>query len=288
MKKVIFDLETTGADKSKDRIVQMGIHMFEEKGNVSRVILSKTKLYNPEMPISEAAFNAHGITDKMVKNAELFRNDAKKLKKIFEDSELIGYNIIQFDIPVLMAEFERAGVELNLSGKVVDVMKLETLLHPRTLGAVYKRYTGQDMKNAHDAMGDIKATEVILQHQMLKIKNEGFNRDELMEGAGIPPNAADFFGKFKFDDQGYLVYNFGKHLNKRVLLNEETRTYATWILGESFPSQVKKFLQDELKKDVAAQFKKPEPKKESFHPVIKPKLKQQEFTFGEPEDDLPF
>mgnify|MGYP001610290150 CR=1 FL=1 len=80
MKKVIFDVETTGADKSKDRIIQIGIHMFEDDGKKHRVLLSKSKLYNPEMPISEEAFKTHGISDKMVKKAELFRNDAKKLK----------------------------------------------------------------------------------------------------------------------------------------------------------------------------------------------------------------
>jgi len=301
MKKVIFDIETTGADKAKDRIVQLAIHCFDEDG---KVLLSKSKLYNPEMPISQAALDTHGITDKMVKNAPLFSDDAKKLKKIFEDSELIGYNIIQFDIPILMAEFDRVGVELNLSGKVIDVMKLETAVNPRTLGAVYKRYTGEEMENAHDAMSDVKATEIILQYQLEKIREEDFDFDKVMEQCGIPPGAADFFGKLVYDDEGFLVYKFGKHLNKRVLFDAETRQYADWVLEpkQNFPAQVKKLLKDELKKDVAAQFKRPgkgfevitpSGKFNKFNTPKEDKIsfkpgKQTDMDFDEPIDDLPF
>src|SRR5882724_3131626 len=138
MKRVIFDCETTGADKATDRIVQLTIKIVDEKG---KVVLSKTKIYNPGIPISPAATKTHGITDDMVKNAPTFKEDAPKLKKIFEDSVLVGYNIIQFDIPILMAEFDRAGYDLDLSGEVIDVMRLETALSPRTLSAVYERYT---------------------------------------------------------------------------------------------------------------------------------------------------
>jgi len=285
MKKVIFDIETTGADKSKDRIVQLAIHCFDEKG---KVLLSKSKLYNPEIPISKAAEDTHHITDKMVKDEPLFSDDAKKLKKIFEDSVLIGYNIIQFDIPILMAEFDRAGVELNLSGEVIDVMRLETALNPRTLGAVYKRYTGEEIENAHDAMGDVKATEIILQHQMTKIKLEDHDLDKMMEACGIPPGSADFFGKFKYDDQGFLVYAFGKHVNHRVLESADTRKYADWMLGEAFPAQVKKLIKEELKKDVASQFKKAEVKKETPGAFSFKGGKQGEMDFDGPDDDLPF
>lgn len=293
MKKVIFDIETTGPDKAKDRIVQLAIHMFDEDG---KVLLSKSKLYNPEMLISKAAEETHGISNKMVKNAELFSDDAKKLKKIFEDSELIGYNILQFDIPILMAEFDRAGVDLVLSGEVIDVMKLETALNPRTLGAVYKRYTGKDMENAHDAMGDVQAIGIVLQHQLKKIQEEGHNFEDMMKACGIPEGAADFFGKFKYDDEGFLVYNFGKHLNKRVLHDGDTKKYADWMLGEAFPAQVKQLLKEELKKDVAAQFKKhTEPVKQVkgtkaslSGPISFKPSKQGEMDFDLPEDDLPF
>lgn len=298
MKNVIFDIETTGADKAKDRIVQLAIHMFDEDG---KVLLSKSRLYNPEMPISKTAQDTHGITDEMVKDAPTFAEDAKNLKKVFEDSVLIGYNIIQFDIPILMAEFDRAGVDLEISGEVIDVMRLETALNPRTLGAVYKRYTGTEMKNAHDAMSDVKATEVILQHQLFKITNEGLNKEEMMTACGIPPNAADMFGKFTYGENGELLYNFGKHLGLPVLKNDDTKQYASWMLTQSFPAQVKKILQAELKKDVAAQFKKAKPAlKKGFtaKPVIKETSgdtfkistvgRQSEMEFDGPDDDLPF
>lgn len=258
MKDVIFDIESTGPDKSKDRIIQLAIKLVDDNG---KVLLNKSKMYNPGMPISPAATETHGITDAMVKNAPSFKEDAKKLKTIFEDSVLIGYNLINFDIPMLMCEFERAGVELNLSGKVIDVMRLETALNPRTLSAVYERYTGKQLDGAHDAMNDVLATEVILGYQKDRIRYHKLNKEELMAACGVPENAADFFGKFVYDDQKNLVYNFGKHINLRVLENADTRKYASWMLGESFPGQVKKLIQDELKKDITAQFKRNVPAK---------------------------
>ena len=311
MKKCFFDIETTSANKETCGIVQLAIHLVDEQGNI---LLSKSKLYNPGVPMEQSAIDVTGITDKMLKNAPTFEEDAKQLKKIFENSELIGYNIIAFDIPILMRHFDRAGVSLELSGQVIDVMKLETALNPRTLGAVYKRYTGEEMENAHDAMGDVKATSVILQHQLERIMNDDMDLDKMMEAAGIPPGSADFFGKFRYDDEGFLVYNFGKHLNRRILADSDTRKYADWMLGEAFPGQVKKLIKEELKKDVASQFKKADKSetKGDYYTVTQEmirdhnrtgksfdklqsektgfsfKSKQGEMDFDLPDDDLPF
>lgn len=216
-------------------------------------------MYNPKMPISAHATAVHKITDEMVSNCPEFSEDAKKLKKIFEDSVLIVYNGLKFDIPMLLAEFERAGITLDLSGEVIDVMLLETTLNPRTLSAVYKRYTDEDLEDAHDATADVEATRTVLKHQMLAIKNRKLDKNEIMKTCGVPEGGADFFGKLKYLDDGRLAFNFGKHKDLAILLNDDTKQYANWILTQNFPTQVKKLLQDELKKDVAKQFKKKTP-----------------------------
>lgn len=269
MKKVFFDLETTSAKKDECRIIQVGITQLDEKGNV---LISKSKMYKPDVPITPEATAAHGITDEMVKDCPSFYDDCKKLKKIFEDAVLVGYNIIVFDIPVLMSEFDRAGVELNLSGHFIDVMKLETILQPRTLSAVYERYTGEKLESAHDALADVRGTRKVFGHQLAKIDRDGLNKDEILKSCGVPEGAADFFGKLKCDDQGYLVFNFGKKaLGKRVV--DEVQ-YANWVLGEAFPSQVKNLIKEELKRGTKQAFTHPHP-----HTAIK--------NFDAP-NDIPF
>jgi DNA polymerase III subunit epsilon len=288
MKYCFFDIESTGPDASKDRIVQLAIYLEDEQGNV---LLDKSKMYNPKMEISARATEVHKITNAMVEDAPEFSEDARKLKKIFENSVLVVYNGMQFDIPMLLNEFERAGVTLDLSGEVIDVMRLETALSPRTLSAVYERYTGKPLEDAHDATADVKGTKVVLQHQLAKIKKEKLDRAALLKGCGVPEGSADFFGKLTYLNDGRLAFNFGKHKGIAVLSNEDTKQYATWMTTQNFPTQVKRLLQDELKKDVAQQFKKkPEKKDQGFYPMRKQTKTTELFnnTVGSTDDDLPF
>jgi DNA polymerase III subunit epsilon len=287
MNKVIFDLETTSAEKDKCRIVQLGIKQIAEDGTV---LINKSKMYNPGVPITPEAFKAHGITNEMVKDCPRFADDAKKLKKIFEDAILVGYNIMVFDIPVLLNEFDRAGVELNLSRQVIDVMKLEQVLSPRTLGAVYERYTGKKLEGAHDAMNDVEGTAVVLSHQLRKIANDttlSEQYDEIMDKVGVAKDSADFFGKLKYNEAGNLYYTFGKCKGQEVLLNDETKRYAEWIISEkSFASDIKRVLRDELKKSTKKEFTRPKDEADSFYNP--PKQKNLFDSNGQVEDDLPF
>lgn len=286
--KVFFDLETTSAEKDSCRIVELAIKQIDDNGNV---LINKSKRYNPGVRITPAATEAHGITDEMVKNCPSFAEDAKKLRKIFETGTLIGYNIITFDIPVLFNEFERAGIDIDMSRDVIDVMRLETQLSPRTLEAVYERYTGKKLEGAHEALADVEGTAVVLAHQMKKIKKDQAlidNYDILMEKCGIAKDCADLSGKLKFNENGELYYTFGKHKGLTVLLNEETKQYANWILNnKEFSNQIKKYLREELKKATKQQFTKPvETKAQGFYPAAKTgNLFNEQPT---PDDDLPF
>lgn len=286
MKQVIFDLETTSAERDKCRIVELAIKCIAEDGSI---IVNKSKRYNPGVPITPEATAAHGITNEMVKDYPKFSEDAKKLRKIFEDSTLIGYNLIVFDIPVLLNEFERCGVPLKLSRSVIDVMKVETALSPRTLGAVYERYTGKPLDNAHSANADVDGTEVVLQYQLKKIAKNKLDYDEIMKKAGLAEDAADFFGKLKYDENKNLVFAFGKWKGMAVLLNDDTKQYANWVIGnKEFSGEIKTLLQEELKKATKKQFTHPAPHKpiQGFGGKTKAVTLFEEPV--EPEDDLPF
>jgi DNA polymerase-3 subunit epsilon len=284
MHRLFFDIESTGPNANKDRIVQLAIIVVDEDGTV---LLSKSKLYNPGIPITGEATKIHGITDEMVKDAPHFRDDAKRLKKIFEGKVIITYNGMRFDIPMLMAEFDRAKVEVELSGKFIDTMKVEAKLSPRDLSSVYKKYTGKYLDGAHDALADVKATQIVYEHHSETL----YNAVEQADGAGadVTPDdwdidkqmlemsgstdLLDYSGKLKRDEQGYLIFNFGKKcMGKRVIDNKD---YASWILSEEFPNQVKKLIREELNKTVQTK-KKTQP---TYTNAI---------SGDEPDDDLPF
>lgn len=272
MQELTFDLETTSLDKETCEIIELAIHLTDENGEV---IVSKSKYYKPSIPISPEATAVHGITNEMLADAPLFKDDAPKLKKLFEGKRIKGYNILRFDIPVLLNCFERAGVTIDFPTDIVDVLKLETLLNPNTLSAVYKRYAGKDFENAHSGLADVLATNAVLDYQLSKIDSDGLNKDELMKQVGIPEGSADFYGKLKFDEQNFLVYTFGKWKNTRVV---DQPQYAEWILSPSqtFPSQIKTLIREELKKNIRQEFKKAEGKSQGF---FKPPVdKELDFT----------
>lgn len=254
MERLIFDIESTGLSTETDRIVQLAIMVINEKGEV---ILDKAKLYNPTIPISDMASKTHGIKDKDVKNAPKFSEDAKKLKKMFENKIIIGYNIMRFDIPMLLAEFRRAKVEVDLSGKFIDVLNIEKKLNSNRLEDAYLRYTGNKLSGGHDAGNDVRATKAVLDGQEEKISlqitgqitDEEIPDDEILEDTlyelSGTKDMVDIYNKLKRDKEGYLIFNFGKHLNKRII---DEKQYAGWMLDNEFPTQVKALIREEQTK----------------------------------------
>lgn len=251
MQKLFFDIESTGIDPNKDRIVELAIRVVDEEGNI---IVDKSKRYNPGVPIGKMASDIHGIKDKDVKDCPSFKSDAKKLKKMFEDKIVVMYNGLRFDIPLLMAEFERAGVDVELSGKFIDVLKVERKLSPHTLEATYFKYTGQKLEGAHGAGADVNATDVVMSAQ--KERNT-LTDDDLMSMSDTE-GMADYGGKLKYDSEGFLVFNFGKEKGKRA---KDCTSYVSWILdNNSFSNQIKKLLRDEQTNGIKA---KPAPKEKT-------------------------
>jgi DNA polymerase-3 subunit epsilon len=228
---IFFDLETTGVDVVNSRIVQIACIKIDLDGNKEE----KCMLIKPLIPIPKEASDVHGITDEKVENAPYFAHIAKALFEYFKDCDIAGYNSDNFDVPLLIQEFERCNIEfptweLNL----VDVLKYERLLNPNNLGAVYERYTGNKLEGAHDALNDVRATLEILLHQ-IKSNQEKTPEQIDLECQGNKKRY-DFGNKTYLNKDGVVCWSFGKNLNKPVV---EDMGYLQWVLKSDFPNELK-------------------------------------------------
>lgn len=246
-----FDLETTGVSITKDRIVEISIIRIEVDGAES----VKTMKVNPTIPIPEEVSLIHGIYDEDVKDCPTFNQIAKSVDEFLIGCDLGGYNLTKFDVPVIVEEFLRAGVDFNLDKRrIVDAQKIFYLMEPRTLTAAYKFFCGKELIGAHGAEADTRATFEVLMAQVdrykdVEIKDKEGNlytpihndMDKLHEISFS--NSADLAGRLAYNDKGEVIYNFGKHRKKTVIqvLFEEPSYYA-WIINGDFPLQTKNIL----------------------------------------------
>lgn len=239
---VFFDLETTGVDTMKDRIVQIATVKLFPDGTRE----NKEYLINPTIPIPEGASEVHGITDEMVKDKPVFDHYAKNLNKYLEGCDLGGYNSNQFDVPLLIEEFRRSGIEFDTDNRsYVDVMQIERKLNPNTLEAVYKRYMGKEIENAHDASADTFATVDVVLKQIENIDvEEGADLAEALDTfAQGDEKRVDIAGKLCEID-GEICWTFGKHKGEPV---KNTSSYAAWFLRQSVPKQTADIIRNTLK-----------------------------------------
>ena len=243
----VFDLETTGLDISKDRIVQIAILKVHPDGQKEELNL----LINPEMNISDSNAEIHGITNEMVKYAPTFKKAAKEIAEFIGESDMAGYNSNKFDIPVLAEEFLRVGFDFDLSSrKCVDVQNIFHKMEQRTLVAAFKFYCSKELDNAHDAMADTTATWEVFEKQIERYSNLKPNIDFLSEfsKAGKLKNA-DFAGRLAYNEKDEMVYNFGKHIGKTIKeISHSEPGYYGWMLEADFPRYTKKILFQEMEK----------------------------------------
>ena len=234
-----FDLETTGIDITKDRIVEISILKVYPNGNKE----SKTWLVNPTIPIPKAASDVHGITDERVAGEPTFKELAKQIHNMIKDSDLAGYNSDRFDIPLLAEEMLRAEVDFDLGNRVsVDVQTIFHKMEQRTLSAAYKFYCGKDRIDAHTASADTNATYEILKAQLDRYDSLENNIKKLSEFT-YRKQIADFAGFIGYNDKGEEIFTFGKHKGKRVEdIFDEEPGYFGWLLGADFPLYTKKIL----------------------------------------------
>ena len=198
------DLETTGINITNDRIVELAIEKISPDGTK----LVKRKLINPLMPIPASSSAIHGITDEMVKDAPSFKQVANEIKQFIDGCDLGGYNSNRFDIPMLLEEFLRVGIEFTADGKkLVDVQKIFHLMEQRTLSAAYKFYCNKVLEGAHGAEADATATWEVLEAQLERYPQIGDTVDHIMKFTG-EDDIVDFARRF-VKDKGIEIFNFG-------------------------------------------------------------------------------
>jgi DNA polymerase III subunit epsilon len=233
------DLETTGVSLSTDRIVEIAIIKVLPDGSRQ----TKRKIINPQMPIPQGAIDVHGITNEMVKDAPTFKEVANEVKVFIDGCDLGGYNSNRFDIPILMEEFLRAGLNVDLSTrKMVDVQHIFYSMEPRTLSAAYKFYCEKELVNAHSAEADIAATIDVFYAQLGRYTQLGNTVESLLSVIG-EDKIVDYARRFSFDDKGVEIFNFGKHKGRSVreVIKAEP-SYYDWIMKGDFPLHTKQKL----------------------------------------------
>lgn len=247
-----FDLETTGVNISTDRIIEICIVRVSPPNETVEV---KTFRVNPGMPIPDQSSAIHGIYDKDVADKPPFADIALQVSQFMKDCDLGGFNSIRFDIPLLIEEFFRAGIEFDISKrKLIDSQRIFHLMEPRTLGAAYKFYCNKELENAHSAEADTLATYHILKAQIARYADKQVKDAEGKVSVPIKNdmqvlhdfsvgNMVDLAGRMVMSDKGDELFNFGKYKGMKVkdtLLKDPM--YYDWIMKGDFPQDTKKKL----------------------------------------------
>ena len=236
---IFFDLETTGINIAKDRIVEISILKVFPNGNKE----SKTWLVNPEMEIPKEASDIHGITNERVVTEPTFKELASQVSDLIKGCDLAGFNSNRFDIPLLAEEMLRADIDFDMKNRVaVDVQVIFHKKEERTLSAAYKFYCGKTLENAHSAEADTNATYEILKAQLDKYEDLE-NDIKYLNEYSTHSKRADFAGFIMFDEDGDEIFTFGKYKGKKVLeILEKDKGYFSWIQNADFPLYTKKVL----------------------------------------------
>ncbi len=246
-----FDLETTGTNIAKDRIIEVSVVKALPDGTETVT----TMRVNPGMPIPAETSLIHGIYDEDVKDSPTFKEIAKDLVDLLEGCDLAGFNSNRFDVPMLVEEFLRADVDFDAKGRrLIDAQRIFHLMEPRNLTAAYKFYCDKPLIGAHGAEADALATYEVLnaqiKHYADTVVTDADGNDtmpihndmDVLHMLTASPNV-DFAGRMIFNEQGEEVFNFGKHNGKKVVdvLKKEPAFYD-WIVKNDFPLDTKRRL----------------------------------------------
>ena len=257
---VVLDLETTGTDVGKDRIVEIAMIKVTPDGSVVKKPEQRGSehriLVNPEMPIPREASLVHGVWDADVEGKHTFKQLAPRLVQFLDNCDLAGFNSNRFDIPMLAEEFLRVGVDFGLEGRnLIDVQNIFHKMEQRTLRAAFQFYCGKELDGAHEALPDTEATLEILWEQLHRYQDATV-LDSMGEPVGPVPTEmdalhafcqrqpfADLVGRFIFDEEGEVLFNFGQHKGKRAKdVLRVNPGYFGWMMDADFPNYTKRTL----------------------------------------------
>lgn len=246
-----FDIESTGTNITHDRIIEIAIIKMMPNGEVHR----KTNLLNPGIPIPPESSIFHGIYDEDVKDKPSFKEVAKEYARFIEGADLSGFSILKMDVPMLVEEFLRAGVDFDYHRKkIIDAQKIFHLMEKRTLAAAYKFYINKDLQESHTAEADAEASMEVLIAQV-----EKYNGQDVKDSSGkkigeirndmetlsklISADMVDLAGRMIKNEKGEEIFNFGKHKNKKVTaVFKEEPAYYDWMMNGDFPQDTKRKL----------------------------------------------
>ena len=234
-----FDLETTGTDVSKDRIIEIAIIKVNTDGSRESLEIR----LNPGIPIPPESTLIHGITDEMVANEPKFKDKARNIYNFLKGCDLAGFNSDRFDIPLLVEELLRADLDFDFKNtKTIDVQNIFHKMESRTLSAALKFYCDKELTDAHTAIADANATLDVLIAQLDRYSELEPNVDFLNDFS-TRKKTADFAGFLIYNKDDEICFGFGKHKGKKVneILKEEPG-YFGWILNADFPRYTKKIL----------------------------------------------
>jgi DNA polymerase-3 subunit epsilon len=242
---VFLDLETTGLSTLSDRIIELAIIRVSPQGDV----LEAVRRFNPGIPISPDATTVHGITDQDVADEPSFTARAKSLAELLEACDLSGFNIRRFDLPILLAEFKRAGVFFSIKGRrLIDAQVIFHRQEPRNLSAAARFYLGREHEEAHTALGDIRTTAAVLSAQLQRYPDLPRTLDGLQAYCDeVSPFQTEFDRWFNRRD-GELVFRRGKHRGESLMKVVATAPdYLRWMLGtDDMDEEVLQVVRDAL------------------------------------------
>lgn len=242
---VVFDLETTGVNLVNDRIIEISILKVHPDGLQE----TKTRRINPGMPIPTSSTAVHGISDEDVKDCPSFPSIAKSLYSWIEGCDIVGFNSNKFDVPMLVEEFLRAGIEVDFSDRsFVDVQTIFHKMERRTLEAAYKFYCDKTLENAHSAEADTLATYEVLKAQLDRYPEELTNDIKVLAEVSKYNDNVDFAGMLVYNDKGEITINFGKYKG-RVLI-EALRSdmgYYSWVMNGNFTQDTKRYFTEAMR-----------------------------------------
>lgn len=246
-----FDLETTGINLIRDRIVEISIAKAMPDGSVQ----VRTERINPEMPIPLETSLIHGLYDEDVADKPPFKQLAKSLAHFLEGCDLAGFNSNRFDVPMLVEEFLRAGIDFDTKNRrLIDAQRIYHMMEPRNLSAAYKFYCGKSLKDAHSAEADTLATLEVLDAMVKRYEGVEVekNKDEMWVPVKNDMDAlheltsgqlVDFAQRMKYNNDGIVVFNFGKHTGKPVQeIFKREPSYYDWMMQGDFTLDTKRKL----------------------------------------------
>jgi len=270
---VFFDLETTGLNISKDKIIEIAMLKINPDQSEQRYC----KRLNPEIPIPKESTEIHGLTDADLKDCATFKELASEIKDFIGDADLAGYNSNKFDIPFLLEEFLALGIELPMENrKFIDVQTIFHKMEQRTLSAAFKFYCNKEIENAHSAEADVHATYEVLKAQLDKYSEIENDIDFLSDFSQNGKNKkVDFIGRLALNDNNEVMYNFGKHAGKTIKeVYAIEPGYHKWIIDNDFPMYTKSIVKKISDKLVAQNKIQKEKKKEKESEQFANKLDQ--------------